>query len=311
MRASVRRLTFVLLAATAASVAAEPTSLTANAAALDAHTHLISQALLDGLTGGGMPNLGADELIARLDEAHVDKAVVLSLGYFPQLDEAGSASENDYAAGEVARYPDRLIGFCGINPMLDGALAEVDRCLALPGMVGVKLQGAEFDWEDPDQAAAISAVLTRAGQLDAPVMLHVNAAPLDARAIMSVLQVLGENRGTRITIAHAGGMLDIETDTYLVTEYSVPPLIDRTNLYMDLSAHLEYYEDAPLSKRELMVWRFRKWGIQKLFFGSDYLSFAPAQTPAEALETLVRYPFTQEEIDTIASNDGSAWLVGE
>ncbi len=47
-------------------------------------------------------------------------------------------------------------------------------------------------------------------------------------------------------------------------------MINPTNLYMDLSATLKFYQDAPLSKREMMVWRFRKWGIGKLFFGSDY-----------------------------------------
>ena len=80
---------------------------------------------------------------------------------------------------------------------------------------------------------------------------------------------------------------------------------------MDLSGTLEFYQDAPLSKRELMVWRYRKWGINKLLFGSDYLKVAPAQTPLEALETLTRYPFTQEELDTILSNDGVAWLYGK
>ncbi len=285
-------------------------SLVAEGAVLDAHTHLISQPLLDMLTGGGVPTTGADELIAQLDAAHIEKAIVLALGYFPQLDDAGSARENDYVAAEVARYPDRLIGFCGINPHNDGALAEIERCLDQSGMVGIKLQGAEYDWEDADQVAAISAVLGKASEMDVPVLLHVNGPPLDAKAMMNVLATLGQNRATRVTIAHAGGLLDHEMDTYLVTQYSVPPLIDPTNLYMDLSGHLEYYEDAPLSRREMMVWRCRKWGIEKLFFGSDYLSAAPAQTPLEALQTLTRYPFTQEEIDTILGNDASAWLQG-
>ena len=45
-----------------------------------------------------------------------------------------------------------------------------------------------------------------------------------------------------------------------------------------------------------------------MFIGSDYLKILPEETPKEALETLGKYPFTQEEIDTILSNDGSAWL---
>ena len=45
--------------------------------------------------------------------------------------------------------------------------------------------------------------------------------------------------------------------------------------------------------------------------GSDYLVVAPVETPKEAQETLSKYPFTQEEIDLILSNDASAWLKGQ
>ena len=128
--------------------------------------------------------------------------------------------------------------------------------------------------------------------------------------MMNVLETLGDNQNTRITLAHTGGVMDSEIEVYLATQYLVPPLINPQNLYMDLSASLRFYQDAPLAKRELMVWRFRKWGIKKLFFGSDYLVAAPQQTPLEALATLARYPFTQDELDTILNNDGSAWLYG-
>jgi uncharacterized protein len=292
------------------SSASDPSALTVKGAALDAHTHLISQPLLDSMTGGGVPTAGADDLIAQLDAAHIDKAVVLALGYDPSLDEAGSAAENDFAAAEIAQFPARLIGFCGINPLSAGALKEIDRCLSHASMLGIKLQGSNYDWEDPDQVAAISAVLTKAGEKNVPVLLHVNGAPLDAKGVMNVLETLGANQNTRITIAHAGGIIDSEIEIYLATQYLVPPLLNPENLYMDLSASLKFYQDAPLSKRELMVWRFRKWGIAKLFFGSDYLSAAPQQTPLEALATLRRYPFTPEELDIILGNNGSAWLYG-
>ena len=36
--------------------------------------------------------------------------------------------ENDWTSRQVARYPDRLIGFCGLNPLKDYALDELQRC---------------------------------------------------------------------------------------------------------------------------------------------------------------------------------------
>ncbi|MFQ6029294.1 MAG: amidohydrolase family protein, partial [Dehalococcoidia bacterium] len=91
---------------------------------------------------------------------------------------------------------------------------------------------------------------------------------------------------------------------------ATPPVFRQENFYVEVSACLKFYRDAPLAKRELLVWRLKKWGLDRVFFGSDYLMVAPAETPKETLETLRKYPFTQEEIDLILSNDASAWLFG-
>jgi predicted TIM-barrel fold metal-dependent hydrolase len=274
---------------------------------------VISQPLADGLTGGGVPASTAEDLIGRLDEANIERAVVLSLGYFNLPDDSNMAPENDFTASIVAEAPDRLIGFCGINPRYDSALSEIDRCLALPEMVGIKLNivgGSGLDWENPEHATAISAVLGSAQAHDAPVLMHVAAAPLDDDSLLSALAVIGSHPDLRLLIAHCGGDADYEIEQYLIPASAVPPLISLDNLYTDVSSCLDFYRDAPRSQRELIVWRLRKWGIDNVFLGSDYLSIAPAETPAEALETLARYPFTREEINTILNNDASAWLVG-
>ena len=288
----------------------EEPQLTASGAALDVHTHIMSQALLDGLTGGGPKSAGADDLIAKLDAGHVKKAVVLALGYWELPDDRNMAAENTFAASEIAKYPDRLIGFCGINPMYDSALAEIDRCLALPGMVGVKLQGSKYDWEDETQVQAVMAVLKKAGEKNAPVMLHVAGPPVLDKGMKNIFRTLAANGSTRIMLAHMGGLLDWELEAYIIGQSTSPKIIDGTNLFVDVSATLKRYQDAPLSKRETIVWRLRKFGIGKVHMGSDYIYVAPQQTPAEAVDTLTHFPFTQEEVDMILSNNGSAWLYG-
>lgn len=285
----------------------------AQGAAIDVHTHVISQPLLDAITGGGVPASTADDLIARLDEAGVERAVVLALGFQGLPDDSNVAPENDFGASIVAQYPDRLIGFCGINPLYDSALSEVDRCLALPEMVGIKLNpvgASNMDWENPDHAAAISAVLDKAQEHDAPVLLHVAAAPLDDDSLVSALTVIATHPEVRFTIAHCGGVADYEIEGYLIAAQTTPPLLSLDNLHTDISACLKFYRDAPKAQREMIVWRLRQWGIERVLFGSDYLSVAPVETPKEALETLDRYPFTRKEIRTILDNDASAWLNG-
>lgn len=282
-------------------------------AAIDVHTHVISQALADGLTGGGVPGSTAEDLIARLDEANVEKAVVLSLGYFDLPTDFNMEPENDFTASIVAEAPDRLIGFCGINPRYESALSEIDRCLALPEMIGIKLNivgGSGLDWENPEHVVAISAVLDSAQSHDAPVLMHVAAAPLDDDSLLSALTVIGSHPDLRLVIAHCGGDPDYAIEQYLIPAAATPPLINLDNLFTDVSSCLNFYRDAPRAQRELIVWRLRKWGIDRVFFGSDYLSIAPVETPREARETLARYPFTRKEINTILGNDASAWLVG-
>ncbi|MCA8878767.1 MAG: amidohydrolase family protein [Rhodobacteraceae bacterium] len=292
----------------------ESAPLVADHAALDVHTHVASQVLTDLFTGGGTPNVGADDLVARLDEAHVDRAVILSAGYFGKtvglVDDVNMRQENDFVAAEIARYPDRLIGFCGINPLYPGAPAEVDRCLDLPGMAGVKLhlEGSGVELTIPEDAAALGAVFDRIAARDAPVMIHVSGPtglPLEGAGFDALGQILNAHPSVRVAHAHCAGNTDDDSiDLWLrVGQSGYNP----ETSFVDVSACLGYYADAPMAQRELMVWRLRKWGIGHVLFGSDYFAFF-GDTPQETLEILTKFPFTQAELDTILSNDGSAWL---
>jgi predicted TIM-barrel fold metal-dependent hydrolase len=283
----------------------------ATGAAIDVHTMVMSQGLTDMFTGGGVPAPDANDLIARLDEANVYKAVVLSVGYMDVVpDDAAVSAENNYAAAEVAKYPDRLVGLCGINPLRTNALGEIDRCLDLPGMVGIKLNldSSGVDWEDGEHVAAVSGVFDKAQEHDAPVLMHITGVPLDHDGVMNVYRVLGSHPGVRVVLAHCAGLADWEIEIFLIAAQAIPPVLSMDNLYLDVSACLNFYKDAPLSKRELIVWRLRKWGIERVLLASDYLKLAYPETPKEAVETLTRYPFTQEEIDMITNNDASTWL---
>jgi hypothetical protein len=114
----------------------------------DHHIHIRSQPVYDAFgtlcvqfakrdcdaPDAAHPVRGAADVIAALDEAHVEKGVVLSMGYFfgsPYLatkhyDVARmTRAENVYVAEQVARNPERLIGFFSVDPLSDSALEEV------------------------------------------------------------------------------------------------------------------------------------------------------------------------------------------
>src|SRR5579884_494603 len=137
--------------------------------AVDHHQHLFhpDDTKLSPETG----TVTADKLIAYLDEAGIQRALVLSVAYQfanpnrpPVEDEyAKVRAENDWTSAQVARYPDRLRGFCGFNPLRDYAIRELNRCVKDTNLkTGIKLHfgNSDVDLDNPDHVARVRQVFT-------------------------------------------------------------------------------------------------------------------------------------------------------
>jgi len=111
--------------------------------AADHHQHLFSPAMVALLdTTNSMQAVTARDVTALLDSAGIRRAVVLSVAYIYSspartiADEyAKVRADNDWTAAQAAEYPDRLVAFCGLNPLEEYALDELTRCAR--GMGGV------------------------------------------------------------------------------------------------------------------------------------------------------------------------------
>ena len=67
-----------------------------------------------------------DELIASMDKNGIDKSVIVNIGWTTH---DLCLETNDYILESIARFPDRLIGFCTVQPLaLEAALLEIERC---------------------------------------------------------------------------------------------------------------------------------------------------------------------------------------
>jgi len=76
----------------------------------------------------------ADELIASMDETGVDISVIVNIGWTTH---ELCVETNDYILESIARYPNRLIGFCAVQPQsYEAAVDEIERC-ARGGIRGV------------------------------------------------------------------------------------------------------------------------------------------------------------------------------
>jgi predicted TIM-barrel fold metal-dependent hydrolase len=88
----------------------------------------------DYLTGGNPDApprpFDVDRMLARMDAAAVDMAMVCSLA---------QRIEPDFIEDLVRAHPDRLFGFGQVQPQADGALEEIRRMAGVPGIRGLKL----------------------------------------------------------------------------------------------------------------------------------------------------------------------------
>ena len=77
-------------------------------------------------------------LIQEMDTAGVQWGVIMGRQSAPPL----GVIPNDEIAELIAQHPDRFVSFAGIDVSADpnASLAEIDRCLALPGFKGISLE---------------------------------------------------------------------------------------------------------------------------------------------------------------------------
>ncbi len=108
-----------------------------------------------------------DEIVARMDAAGVDRAVVFP---FNEIDPGVSfSSANDRISEGVKKYPDRLIGFCRLDPHFgEKAIEEMGRSVDKLGLRGVKLHPTGQNFEITD--AQVVDIVREASRLNVPVV---------------------------------------------------------------------------------------------------------------------------------------------
>lgn len=257
---------------------------------------------------------GADGLIKLLDQADIERAVVMSVAYFfesgvlpPQP--GGPAllrQENDWTAAEVAKHPDRLVAFCGINPLAEQALAEMQRCKEKLGMVGVKLHfgNSAVDLEKPAHLARIQQLFASADRLGMPVAAHLwtggkKYGRKDAEIFLA--DVLPYAPGVVVQIMHMAGGGPGWTDEALeVFAKAVEAGDPRTrNLYFDVATVADLQTHAQL---QLLARRIRQIGLERILYGSD-ASFGGRDTADQEWGTFRgMVPLTDAEFAIIRDN---------
>ena len=280
----------------------------------DYHQHLVSPAFAPIAK---LPPRDGKALLAELDSAGIEKAVVLSVAYsfaderkkLPNPDRL-TTEENDWTSGQVAASDGRLIGFCSANPLRDAALAELERCLRLPGMRGIKLHfgNGGITLRDPSHAARLAQVFGLAERVRAPVLVHMRArggknyGAEDARLFLDRLVAVAPS--IDVVVAHFGGSgpgYPAQADSVMDAFGAAAERGDMRmrNVYFDVATIVT--EETTPENAALVARRIRQIGARRVLYGSD---LGPPGGSIAAGWQIFRdkVPLTTEELRTIAGN---------
>jgi uncharacterized protein len=245
---------------------------------VDVHTHVWERPahlhetfIRDAQITAGNPNL---EIAVDLDAhwaamAPVDHAIVLGF----RARHVGVLVPNEYVAAYVGRHPEKLIGFCSVDPHDADALDQLEHAIGI-GLRGLKVAPIYQNIHPSDPRFV--ALMKRADALRVPVLIHQGTTFCENVSLELANPVLLQPLALqfpqlRIVIAHLGHPWIAET-IVLIRKHR--------HLYSDISAL--YYR--PWQFYNALVMAMEYGVLDRLLFGTDY----PFTTPASTIAALRR-----------------------
>jgi predicted TIM-barrel fold metal-dependent hydrolase len=188
---------------------------------------------------------------------------------------------------------------CSVHPG-DGAdaIEEIDR-VAAAGASWLKLHPntQRLDVADP----AVAAVVRKAAETGLPVLFDAYS-PWDANQPGKFADLAEAVPGARLILAHAHGPSFPQLLLYdIMSRY---PGWTR-NVWVDISVTGLMLAGGPLG--EQFAWVLRKFGVDRVLFGSDY----PVDDPLKAAAAVVELGFTDDEQAAILHDNAAALLNDE
>ena len=301
------------------------------AALFDHHVHILDPGLVDDWKSLGVPFSRPDSaytsVTAALREGEATHAFLISmahiygsgefreaLGLTVEEEEERVSRANDHVGRQVARDPERLVGFCAFNPLRPYATAEMLRCHQDPGLRGIKLHlpNGGVRLSEPEHLERLAGVMTHAAAEGRPVLLHVvgwEHAPSEEDWRGFWREVVAPHPEVEMYLAHGGGgggyrgasRLGMRTGAEVLG-----PLDPRPRVFIELSGSVlaEETDGVPASRPEELqelADDLRSFGLEWVVFGSDYPVFSPRDF-AGALHRLL--PLASEELRQVLSNRG-------
>lgn len=258
--------------------------------------------------------LTAASLIEDMDEAGITYGLIAGLGYEfadgPERpgERVGLQAENDWTVQQAARFPGRLVAFCGMNPIRTYAIDEMDRCAKMPSVRGMKLYiHNRVDLTKSEDVEKLREFVSAANARRLPLLVHLSVDREDGarHARIFLEQVVPVAPDIPIQVAHMAiggsfwlGAPDDALKVYADAAAAANPLMK--NLYFDVTGSVSGSQSA--ATYETLAQRMRTIGLNRILFGSD-LPFYPLAEAGIAWAKFRKFmPLTNAELRVIADN---------
>ncbi len=241
-----------------------------------------------------------DKLVAHMDEAGIDKAIILPLDFWlgcPESEGVGIEEKNAMYAEAVKRHKGRLHTHVGVDPRRDSALEIMRKGVEEYGAIGLKLHPtAGFYPDDP----VCAPLYEKALEYGIPVLIHSGNEPAPLQIKFSqpkyIDTVAAEYPDLKIIIAHTGhGWWQEAVDLACV----------KPNVYVDFAGwQMEYMSGADYFYHPLRF-AIDMLGPWRVFFGTDGSMLDAILSPREWMLALKEndsptgITFDTEEIEIV------------
>ncbi len=289
--------------------------------AADHHQHLFSPEIVALLGDSAVKPLDARDLIRLLDSSGIRRATLLSVAYMygspnrtVEDEYAKVRAENDWTAEQAALYPDRLVAFCGFNPLKDYALDELERCAGSRGFGrGIKLHlgNADVQLDQPAHLERLRDVFRAANRRRMAIVVHLRASisrkrpygAAQARLFLDELLPLAPD--VPVQVAHLAGTGpgydDPPADSAMAVLAEATARGDpRTRRLLFDVAGLVDTAITP-GQAALVARRIRQVGVERVLYGSDAAA-GDNLRPRESWLSFRSLALTDDEIARIADN---------
>ena len=209
--------------------------------------------------GGKMAT--AETLLEAMDKAGVALAVAMGFGWDS---EALARETNDYLIQAVNRHPERLVGFCSVNPAWgkDRVRAEIERCAAA-GLKGIGELHPDCQGYDITDYAEMAPMMDAAKELGLPVLIHTSEPvghQYPGKGMTTpdrVYRLIRNFPDSAIVCAHWGGGLPF---------YGLMPEVpaELSNVYFDTAVSPFLYKPAIFDVVSGII------GADKILYATDY-----------------------------------------